>query len=142
MLKNTKYGFASEDSTRIVKKITYHSNTNSFVGFCTPLDDGIPIEHYFRTESFQQLKQWFADFEKAALSNLHMVQPISPDNTNVSPFILSAYGIDNNFKLYGVIRKWIFIFNECSTRNIRIIGFATSICVSLLHGKGLDMTED
>lgn len=54
--KNIKYDFASEDSTAIVKKIHYDTATNSFIGFCTLLNNGIPIAHYFRTESFDQLK--------------------------------------------------------------------------------------
>ncbi|CAF4358180.1 unnamed protein product [Rotaria sp. Silwood2] len=125
MSKNSKYGFASEDTTGIIKKVVYNTDTNSFIGFCTPLDNGIPIAHHFRTESFYQLKEWFADVEKAALLNLHMIQPLSQDVTNSSSFILSAFSISNTFTSSDIVQKWIYIFNECSSRNIRIIGFAT-----------------
>ncbi|CAF1483731.1 unnamed protein product [Adineta steineri] len=123
--KNIKYSFASEDSTAIVKKIVYDTATNSFVGFCTPLNNGIPIPHYFRTESFDQLKEWFDSIQKAGFLNLHMIQPISESIANLSPSILSAYGIDNKFTLYDIARKWVYIFNECSSRHIRIVGYAT-----------------
>ncbi|CAF4017032.1 unnamed protein product, partial [Rotaria sp. Silwood1] len=125
MSKNSKYGFASEDTTGIIKKVVYNTDTNSFIGFCTPLDNGVPVAHHFRTESFYQLKEWFAYVEKAALLNLHMIQPLSQDVTTSSSFILSAYGISNTFTSSDIVQKWIYIFNECSSRNIRIIGFAT-----------------
>ncbi|CAF1489001.1 unnamed protein product, partial [Rotaria sp. Silwood1] len=126
MSKNSKYGFASEDTTGIIKKVVYNTDTNSFIGFCTPLDNGVPVAHHFRTESFYQLKEWFAYVEKAALLNLHMIQSLSQDVTTSSSFILSAYGISNTFTSSDIVQKWIYIFNECSSRNIRIIGFATA----------------
>ncbi|CAF4038593.1 unnamed protein product [Adineta steineri] len=125
--KNIKYSFVSEDSTAVVKKIVYDTATNSFVGFCTPLNNGIPIPHYFRTESFDQLKEWFDSIQKAGFLNLHMIQPISESIANSSPFILSAYGTDNKFTLYDIVRKWVYIFNECSSRHIRIVGYATGM---------------
>lgn len=130
--KNLKYGFVSEDSSTIIKKIIYDKDTNSFVGFCTPLHNGVPVARFFRTESFDQLKEWFDNVEKASFLNLQMVQPISELTTNLSPLMLAAYGLDNKFTLFDVVHKWAYIFDECFTKNIRIVGFSTGNIIQLL----------
>ncbi|CAF4509725.1 unnamed protein product, partial [Rotaria magnacalcarata] len=38
----TNIAFAAEDCTAVIKKISYDSFTNSFVGLVPPLNDGIP----------------------------------------------------------------------------------------------------
>ncbi|CAF5208642.1 unnamed protein product, partial [Rotaria magnacalcarata] len=45
-------------------------------------------------------------------------------NTILSPFLLSAYGIDNTATVNDILKRWWYIFNQCLQRNIRIIGFA------------------
>ena len=39
---NSGFGFCSEDTTGVLRKIEYDSLTNSFVGFSTPITGGIP----------------------------------------------------------------------------------------------------
>ncbi|CAF5040644.1 unnamed protein product, partial [Rotaria sp. Silwood1] len=46
-----------EDSTALVKKVSYNAATNTFGGFATPLEYGIPISGYFKTDSFDELKE-------------------------------------------------------------------------------------
>ncbi|CAF4632551.1 unnamed protein product, partial [Rotaria socialis] len=94
---NLQYAFGSEDATSIIKKIKYDSTTNTFNGFPTPLDRGVPIKEYYRADSFDKLKLWFDSDDKSSLLNVHMIQPVPSTNQNIipSPFLLSAYGIDN-----------------------------------------------
>jgi hypothetical protein len=56
-----------------------------------------------------------------------MIQPVKPTNQSVipSPFVLSAYGMDNSTTANDVLQRWWYIFNQCLQRNIRIIGFST-----------------
>ncbi|CAF5141598.1 unnamed protein product, partial [Rotaria magnacalcarata] len=63
---NLQYAFGSEDATSIIKKIKYDSITNTFNGFPTPLDRGVPIKEYYRTDSFDKLKVWFDSNDKAS----------------------------------------------------------------------------
>ncbi|CAF2798379.1 unnamed protein product [Rotaria sp. Silwood2] len=53
---NVQYAFGSKDATSIIKKIKYDSTTNTFNGFPTPLDRGVPIKEYYQTDSFDTLK--------------------------------------------------------------------------------------
>ncbi|CAF1358814.1 unnamed protein product [Rotaria sp. Silwood1] len=124
---NIQYAFGSEDATGIIKKIKYDSTTNTFNGFSTPLDCGVPIKEYYQTDSFDTLRIWFNSIEKASLLNVHMVQPIPASNQSIipSPFLLSAYGIDNTATANDILQRWWYIFNQCLQRNIRIIGFST-----------------
>ncbi|CAF3376935.1 unnamed protein product [Rotaria sp. Silwood2] len=125
---NTKFCFSAEDSTGVIQKIKYDARTNSFVGFVSPLDNGVPIPQSFKINSFEELKTWFDTEEKAPLLNVHMVQPISSildQNKIPTPFILSAYGIHNKFTANDVLYRWKFIFENCLKRQIRLIGFST-----------------
>jgi len=124
---NVQYAFGSEDATGIIKKIKYDSTTNTFNGFSTPLNHGVPIKEYYQTDSFDTLKMWFNSIEKSSLLNAHMIQPVQSTSQSIipSPFLLSAYGIDNTTTANDVLQRWWYIFNQCSQRNIRIIGFST-----------------
>ncbi|CAF4467397.1 unnamed protein product, partial [Rotaria magnacalcarata] len=101
--------------------------TNTFNGFPTPLDRGVPIKEYYRTDSFDKLKVWFDSNDKASLLNVHMIQPVPSTNQSIipSPFLLSAYGTDNTATANEILQRWWYIFNQCLQRNIRIIGFST-----------------
>ncbi|CAF1410381.1 unnamed protein product [Rotaria magnacalcarata] len=87
---NLQYAFGSEDATSIIKKIKYDSTTNAFNGFPTPLDRGVPIKEYYRTNSFDKLKFWFDSNDKSSLLNVHMIQPVPSTNQNI---ILSRFFI-------------------------------------------------
>jgi hypothetical protein len=124
---DVKYAFASEDCTGVLRKINYDQQTNSFIGFATPLVDGIPVSKYYHTNSFDQLKTWFESSERSPLLNIHMIQPLPSTNTSAVPpaFLLSGYGVINTYTSIDILRRWMFIFNNCLEKNIRIIGFST-----------------
>ena len=124
---NVHYAFGSEDCTGIVKRIKYDSTTNAFTGFPSLLDRGVPIKSYYQTDSFDTLKLWFNSIDNASLLNVHMIQPVpSTDNSSISsPYLLSAYGIDNTATADDILQRWWNIFNQSLQRNIRIIGFST-----------------
>ncbi|CAF3692178.1 unnamed protein product [Rotaria socialis] len=50
------YAFGAEDRTGIIQKINYGQRTNSFIGFSTPLVNGIPVSKYYQTDSFETLE--------------------------------------------------------------------------------------
>jgi len=123
---NVQFGFASEDCTGVIRKIKYDVKTNSFIGFSTPFDNGIPILQYYQTDSFEKLKTWFSTINKAPLLNVHMFQPLPSSSTSLpSPFLLSAYGVENTFTANDVLRRWLFIYEGCIKKQIRIIGFSS-----------------
>ncbi|CAM4946357.1 unnamed protein product [Rotaria socialis] len=121
---NVQYAFGSEDYTGIVKRIKYDSTTNAFTGFPSLLDRGVPIKSYYQTDSFDTLKSWFNSIDKASLLNVHMIQPVqSTYNSSIpSPYLLSAYGIDNIATANDILQRWWYIlFNQSLQRNVRII---------------------
>ena len=122
---DTDIPFCSEDCTAVVSEVSYDANSNSFVGFSLPLDNGLPIREYYRTESLAQLKNWFATVDKSNLLNIHMVQPIASIGQKSSPFIVSAYGTNSRYTSLDILRRWIWIFEQCLGQGIRIIGFST-----------------
>jgi len=45
------------------------------------------------------------------------------------PYILSAYGTNDKFNATDVLRRWVFLYNECKNKNINLVGFSTD-CAS------------
>ena len=115
----------SEDSTAIVKKICYNATTNSFTGFSTPLEYGVPVHRHFQTDSFDQLKTWFAERNRASSLNVHMIQPLGESPPYLSPFLLAGYGISGSFTAIDVLLRWLWIFRNSCQSNVRIVAFAT-----------------
>lgn len=124
---SSNFCYLSEDCTGVIQKVKYDMRTNSFVGFSTPLNNGIPQCQFYKTDSFEELKLWFNTIEKASLINVHMVQPIPSSNEEriPIPFLLSAYGVNNTFTAVDVLQRWIFLFENFLNNQRRIIGFAT-----------------
>ena len=118
--------FLSEDCTGVIKKVSYDAKSNSFVGFSPPLDrDGLPRQCHYRTNSFNQLKQWFVEEARSSLLNIHVVQPITVGGRHDPSYLLSAYGTDNKFDMRHVLLRWLHMIEECRRRGNRIIGIST-----------------
>jgi len=116
------YVFYSEDSTSSICRIDYDAQLNSFIGFSSPLIDGLSQPKFFRTENFNELKRWVHNFNKSKLINLHMIQSVVP---SVPVLILSAYGSDNKVTAIDVLKRWLYIYNQCLVQCVRVIGFNT-----------------
>ena len=41
------------------------------------------------------------------------------------PYLLSVYGVNNKFTALDILRRWIYIFENCLDEGIRVIGFYT-----------------
>ena len=93
--------------TGVIKKIKYCASTNSFVGFATKFSNAIPIPEYYKTDSYEQLKVWFANVKKSNLLNIYMFQPLpSPGKlTSASPFLISAFGVDGTTSSIDIIYR-------------------------------------
>jgi hypothetical protein len=117
----------------VIRKLSFDQQINSFIGFATPLANGIPIAKHYRTNSFDKLKYWFSTLNRSSLLNIHMVQPFpSPKHPTIrSAFLLTGYGVVNTYTSMAILRRWLFIFNECLQKHIRIIGFSTGKFSSL-----------
>ena len=85
------------DDTRIIHKIEYDQLTNRFVGFCLPLQNGIPDCNSFILESFEEIKDAMESNDAAKYAHCIIAQPID----GVSPStILFVLGTDSNMEYY------------------------------------------
>lgn len=121
------YAFAAEDATKVITKIVYDSQSNSFIGFNTPLRQGKPLSNYYQTDSYAELQQWFEEKSKSTLINVYMLQPLPSltANTMSRPFLMVAYGIDGTFNTEDVMNRWLWLFKEAEEKGVRIIGYST-----------------
>lgn len=92
------------------------------------LNNGLPRQYQFQTNSYTELEEWFRDRDKSSLVNAHLIEPL-PTNplspVHSRPYVLGAYGTNNKFSAIDVLRKWLFIYNECKQRKINLIGFSS-----------------
>lgn len=125
---HSSFGFCSEDTTGVIRKVEYDCSTNSFVGFVTPVTDGVPLSQYFQTDTFNQLKEIYDMNEQAPLLNVHMFQGVPSEDNATSiprPFLLSAYGVNSKFTALDVLQRWLHIYRNCLKKGVRVIGFST-----------------
>lgn len=135
----SNFVFGSEDCTGAVTDVNYDKDTNSFIGFCPTLRNGIPIMRQYQFEKFHQLQTCFETVRKSNLLNIHVIQPIT--NTKSSPFILSAFGTTGNVESISIIRRWLYIYEQCHDRGIRIVGFSTDADAKYVKAMRLALGE-
>ena len=131
---HSSFGFCAEDTTGVIRKVEYDTSTNSFIGFTTPLVDGIPSSKSFQADTFDEFKRIYRSNELAPLLNVHMFQSIpAADGANVPrPFLLSAYGVNNRSTSIDIVRRWIYIFENCLSKGVRLIGFSSGKTVQVV----------
>ena len=115
--------FASEDCTGAISRVQYDVDTNSFIGFCPKLTNGVPRKRQFVFDRFEQLEEALETIQKSTLVNVHIVQPIS--NAPLTQFLLSTFGTENTVDSTSIIRRWLYIHEQCLDRGVRIVGFAS-----------------
>ncbi|CAF1235869.1 unnamed protein product, partial [Rotaria sordida] len=87
--------------------------------------DEINSKFAFCSEDCTNLQSWFEEKEMSHLLNLHMIQPICINNQISPSFALAAYGTNGKYTALDIIRRWYTIFEESSSRGIRIVGYST-----------------
>lgn len=130
--------YASEDCTGVIANIYYDVESNSFVGFRTKLNNGLPTIRQYQTDDFFQLKDWFESVERSTLINIYTIQHITGGST--PPFLLSGFGTNSKINSVSVLQRWLFIYQQCYNRNIRLLGFSSDAdpkylkCMRLVTG--------
>ncbi|CAF1260361.1 unnamed protein product [Didymodactylos carnosus] len=122
---NSDHGFCAEDCTNVVKKISYDRISNSFIGFCTPLNNGVPQPIYFETDNFYTLENWFKTAEKSSLLNFHMIQPITSNLSQSAPFILYKQNFTSCLKISS--KDVLSMLTENSNTT------AIRFCLTIIH---------
>ncbi|CAF1212167.1 unnamed protein product [Adineta ricciae] len=124
----SEYVFSSEDATGVVSSVSYDAVNDCFIGFTSPLNNGLPIVDRFKTNNYNELEEWFENIDKSTLVNVHLIEPLLKDVSSLvhsRPYILSGYGINNKHSAYDTIRRWIHIYNQCKQQNVNVVGFST-----------------
>ena len=111
----------------MISSVSYDTGSDTFTGFCPPMFDGLPSVNHFKTNSYRELEEWFEEFHRSKLININLIEPLlnKPGPVHSRPYILSAYGIDNQTNAVEVLKHWIYLYDECKSRDIRIVGFST-----------------
>ncbi|CAF1442037.1 unnamed protein product [Adineta steineri] len=79
---HSDFGFCSEDTTGVIRKVEYDSKTDCFVGFATPVNRGVPLPRFYRANTFNDLKTIYDNNEIAGLLNVHMFQGIPTEENS------------------------------------------------------------
>lgn len=58
---------------------------------------------------------------------MNLIEPILKDLSSLvhsRPFIISSYGTNNKYTAVDVLKKWMFMYDECKKKNINVVGFS------------------
>jgi hypothetical protein len=44
---------------------------------------------------------------------------------HLRPYIVSAYRKKNKISAIDILRKWIYMYNQCKQRNVNLVGFSS-----------------
>jgi hypothetical protein len=124
-LVKARFAFCGEDATAIIRKVDYDSHTDTFVGFTPSLRNGFPLEKCYSTNSFDELKSWFAERDISSLLSVYVIQPLVSNTLSTASYLLSAHGTNGRYNSLDIIRRWIEIVQQSMQRNVRVIGFAS-----------------
>ena len=120
---NCSLVYASEDCTGVISKVCYDVETDSFIGFCPTLNNGLPIIRQYQTNDFFELEDWFESVERSTLMNIYSIQHITAKE--VPPFLLSSFGTNNKIGSISLLHRWLFIYQQCYNNNIKVLGFSS-----------------
>ncbi|CAF4633583.1 unnamed protein product [Rotaria magnacalcarata] len=83
-------------------------------------------EAEFRFDSLQQSQSGFGFCSEDTTGVIPKVDISTEDDpTNFpKPFLLSAYGVDNTFTAIDILHRWMYIFESCLDKGVRIAGFS------------------
>lgn len=114
----------SEDATRIIGRIQYHSSTNQLIGFAVPINkqNGIPVPFAFPARNADEIISHFSNQNSPSqYLNVMMAQPLA----DVPPFCLMIYGSVNTYTTREVVNRWNYIKTELNKKNIEVVSFST-----------------
>ncbi|CAF1524742.1 unnamed protein product [Adineta ricciae] len=137
---DSNFVFSSEDSTGAIKSISYDSTDDCFIGFCSPLINGLPSMSKFKTENYYELEQWSKHVNRSSLVNAHLIEPIqtkASSQVHSRPYVLSAYGTDDKVTASDILRRWLHIYNQCKERDIHVVGFSSDCAPKYLKAMRL-----
>ena len=96
------------DDTRIINKVGYDPSTDRFVGFCMPLNDGLPTCNAFILNTFEEIKEAVENKTISKYDPCIVAQPVD----GIAPAaILFVLGTDSKYTHELIIERWNFIEN-------------------------------
>ncbi|KAJ1519807.1 hypothetical protein ONE63_005060 [Megalurothrips usitatus] len=110
--------YLSEDATRSISKVQYHSETNQVVGPVPPLDvNGCPIVGSFPATSSAVIAEYFTRQRSTCVYTI-MAQPLGGS----PPFCLAFFGTDNRFSSLDVMKRMEWSKEALEADGIEVIG--------------------
>lgn len=106
------------DDTRIINKVEYDPITDRFVGFCLPINNGLPCAEAFVFQSFEEIKNAIDTETVGKYAHCVVAKSV---NTSVSSFVLFAMCTDSKYDHKQILQRWSYIERQLSNRGITVI---------------------
>ena len=117
----TKIISISEDATRLIGRVDYDKETDKLVGFVLPSNkEGVPLSDSFIAVSFDFVQDTFLTSEIGKYVLVYMAQPLEE---NVPAYCLMCTATDNRYNAELIIKRWKYMYNECSKLGIQVISY-------------------
>ena len=101
--------------------IRYDKESDKLVGFVLIRNnEGVPLTDSFIATSFDFVEQAFMSTEIGKYVLVYMAQPLEE---HVQEFCLMCTATNNKYNAEFIVKRWKYIYDECSTGGIHIISF-------------------
>ncbi len=105
------------DDTRILKKVEYDPVTGRFVGFCLPLNDGIPVVDTFILQTFEQIEDTYNSTSIVTYAHCIVAKPVCP----IAPsFVLFLLGTDSKYTHIEITKRLQIIKSELWKHGVKV----------------------
>ena len=109
------------DDTRIIHRVDYNSETDTFVGLCLPLSEKmLPICNTFRLDTFEDIKAALQNNIVAKYAHCIVAQPV---DVQAPSFVLFIMGTDSTYDATVITERWKHIEEELKKRAVRVLSF-------------------
>ena len=106
------------DDTRIINKVEYDPATDRFVGFCLPLENGLPNLNAFRLQTFDEIK---STYERTTVGKYAHCIIIKSIDSVCSSFVLFALCTDSKYDNKVISSRWKYITEQLKDIGITLI---------------------
>ena len=106
------------DDTRIIDKVEYDPVTDRLVGFCLPVQNGLPKCESFVFTTFDQIKDALKNEVKGKYAHVIVAKPINP---SAPAFIIFMMCTDATYNHDTILSRWGYVESELKKRGVGVV---------------------
>ena len=106
------------DDTRVINRVEYDQTTICFIGWCLPVNDGIPDCDAFQFGEFKDIKHAFNIESLAKYAHCIVAKSV---NAIVPSFIIFVLGTDSKYDHIVISKRFEYVSSELGKLGVKVV---------------------